>query len=115
MRSQDVLQHYRYSIFFAANTELLHSGTIFFTQTIVWKMRALLINLYTAEVINWLAGSVLFAGYPVRAYQRQEDYCCSIVFSLGMIFAAQKFSAVALYAVSVCVCLVASIRLSGIS
>lgn len=87
-------------IFFAANTELLHSGTIFFTQTIVWKMRALLINLYTAEVINWLAGSVLFSGYPIRAYQRQDS--CSVVFSLGTISAAQKFSAVALYAVSVC-------------
>ena len=75
---------------------------LFFAKDVNWKMRALIINMFAAEICNWVAYSVLLLGFPTRFSGKIADnYSCKIALSLLVVAPQTKFAATALYSVMV--------------
>lgn len=56
---------------------------LFLVKEIDWKMRALLINIFAAEICTWLALMVFFLGFPSRASDMLAvDFSCHVAVSL---------------------------------
>ena len=64
------------------------------------KVRFLLINIFAAEICNWLSYAVLYLGWPVRQ-RYDEDNMCKLFISLIIVSAVQKFTGGAIYAINI--------------
>ena len=72
------------------------------SKSINWPIRIVLINIYAAEICYWLGTAVIFLGFPVRAHTgSKETLSCSVAFGLFFNNAPLKFSATALYSITV--------------
>ena len=75
---------------------------LFLAEGLIWQMKVLLINLFAAEVCNWLGRSLLLVGFPVWASLELEvDPACSVAISLFIVSTLQKMTATTLYAIMV--------------
>ena len=71
-----------------------------FAEEINKKIRVLLINIFAAEICNWLSYSVFYLGWSVHLVY-QEDITCKFFISCFAVAAAQKFTAGGVYAVNI--------------
>ena len=84
---------------------------LFLAKDLVWQMKAPLINIFAAEVCNWLALSLIFVGFPVReSLGLEADPACFVAISLAIVTAVQKMTATTLYAIMVYIFLKHSVR-----
>ena len=75
---------------------------LFFAKDVNWIMKALIINMFAAEICNRVAYSVLLLGFPTRFSGKIADnYSCKIAMSLLVVAPQMKFAATALYSVMV--------------
>lgn len=75
---------------------------LFFANGINWPMRVILINIFTVEICTWLSLALLLVRFPARdRIQIEGDFSCSVVISLFILTAVQRYSATALYAIMV--------------
>jgi hypothetical protein len=75
---------------------------LFSAKEINWKMRALIINIFTAEICNSFGYSLLLLGFPTRFNdQINDDVSCKLAVSSIITAVTAKFSANAFYAVMV--------------
>ena len=65
------------------------------------KIRFLLINVFIADIINWLSHSVYYLGLPIAHLFQAEDMMCKFCVSLLVIAVVQRFTANASYALNV--------------
>ena len=79
---------------------LLCMLALVFAKEINLKIRLLLINIFTAEVLNWFSFFILYLGWSAR-FINEEDTSCQLFISFYAIAGLLKFSATSLYAVSV--------------
>ena len=81
---------------------LLCTAATLLAQSLSLKIRVLLVNIFSAELCIWVSVSILYLGYPGRYLSRSsDDTSCRLVISLFVISALQKYSSVALYAITV--------------
>ena len=71
-----------------------------FTKGLIVKIRVLLINILTAEALNWFVFFIVYLGWPVR-FITNEDISCKIYVSLFAIMAVLKFASTSIYGVGV--------------
>ena len=71
-----------------------------FAEEINKKIRVLLINIFAAEICNWLSYSVFYLGWSVRLVY-DDDITCMFFISCFAVAAAQKFTAGGVYAVNI--------------
>ena len=71
-----------------------------FAKEINIKIRLLLINIFTAEALNWFCFFILYLGWPAR-FINEEVASCQLFISLRIITGLLKFAGTSLYAVSV--------------
>ena len=72
-----------------------------FAEDINQNTKFLLINIFITDIVQWVALSILFLGFPMRArMQSDEYYSCSIAIGLLMACVLQKFSVLALSAIT---------------
>ncbi len=79
---------------------LLCVVALLFAGAINTKIRVLLINIFAAEICNWLGYTVFYLGFPIRLIY-SDDYSCKFFISSFVVVAVQKFTAGALYAINV--------------
>ena len=73
---------------------------LFFSREINSKIRLLLVNIFTAEICNWISYTVLTVGWPVR-FLSQETISCKMFIGSFIASGIQKFVSGAIYSVSV--------------
>ena len=71
-----------------------------FTKGLIVKIRVLLINILTAEALNWFVFFIVYLGWPLR-FVTNEDISCKIYVSLFAIMAVLKFASTSIYGVGV--------------
>ena len=71
-----------------------------FTKGLIVKIRVLLINILTAEALNWFVFFIVYLGWPLR-FITNEDISCKIYVSLFAIMAVLKFASTSIYGVGV--------------
>jgi hypothetical protein len=75
---------------------------LFSAKEINWKMRALIINIFTAEICNSFGYSLLLLGFPTRFNdQINDNISCKLALSSLITAFIAKFSANAFYSVMV--------------
>ena len=81
---------------------LLCVVALLFAKSINWPIRIVLIDIYAAEICYWLGTTVILLGFPVRArLNNKEHLSCSVAFALFFSNSPLKFSATALYSITV--------------
>ncbi len=71
------------------------------TSGINLKIKVLLVNIFAAEICNWLGYTVYYLGFPARIVRLPGDYSCANFISLVSVATVQKYSASTLYAINV--------------
>ena len=71
-----------------------------FATEINVKIRLLLINIYAAEISEWLAYAVVYLGWPARQLYDEVGTCHFFISSFAFL-GVQKFTAGAIYAIKV--------------
>lgn len=81
---------------------MLCTAAMFLAKSLGLKIRVLLVNIFATELCIWFSVSVLHLGYP-RCYLSRDcdDTSCRLVIGLFVASALQKYSSVALYAITV--------------
>ena len=74
--------------------------TLFMAKEINGKIRLLLINIFSAEILNWLVFFILYLGWPAR-FRDNEHISCKVSISLHGITGLSRFASTSIYAVSV--------------
>ena len=75
---------------------------LFRAEGLAWQMKALLINIFAAEICNWLSITVFCFSFPVREGLELGVYpTCAVPMSLYFVSALQKMSSTTLYAIMV--------------
>ena len=75
---------------------------LFRAEGLAWQMKALLINIFAAEICNWLSLTLFIFGPPVREGLELGVYpACAVPSSLYFVSALQKMSSTTLYAIMV--------------
>lgn len=73
----------------------------FFAEDINQYTKVLLMNIFIADVVQWVAVSILFLGFPMQArMQRGEYYSCSTAFGILIACVLQKSSLLAVSAIT---------------
>ena len=73
---------------------------LIFAKTINIKIRVLLINIFAAEILNWIGYAIFYLGWIVRL-NHNETTSCIMFYTFAVIFNIQKFTSGALYAVNI--------------
>ena len=71
-----------------------------FAKEINLKIRLLLINIFTAEALNWFSFFILYLGWTAR-FMDEEDTSCQLFISLHAITGLLKFAGTSLYTVGI--------------
>ena len=73
---------------------------LFFARDINSKIWLLLVNIFTAEICNWISYTIITVGWPIR-FHYKELISCKVFTSSFILSGIQRFIAGAIYAVNV--------------
>ena len=72
---------------------------LIFAKTINIKIRVLLINIFAAEILNWISYAIFYLGWIVRL-NYNETFSCKLFITITLLANLQKFYSGMLYAIN---------------